>query len=245
MTRLLAILLLTLTSACRAESPAAAPETEKHLTTPDKVRDLFRRAKEAAGQVADIGKPRIVPKGKKPEVIIKGSSITFDRMALRLGGNIGEWRKVLGGVPRQFKEAPTIFTWDLLGIELVTDRNDRTRVAQMTLLMNREPPDPYEGAVTHRPDGRPVKPLPDFKPLDTFGIDADTQFWEIRQSVDPKRNLDCGLRDCSHPHGAFGENGGLFLRLDRGDEYGKVYELSISASQEYAKRGERETTTRP
>lgn len=61
------------------------------------------------------------------------------------------------------------------------------------------------------------------------GIDRYTKFWEIRASVERKHDLRCGLRDCSQPLGLLKAGVGIYLLLNRNDEYGELRTFSISA----------------
>lgn len=172
--------------------------------------------------------------------MIKGSQITFEGKVLRIGEPLSRWKQVLPQDRRCSEEsAGTAFCiWPSLALDVGTDHRDRSRVQSFTVHLNLEPKDPYAGLVTQLPDGTPIKPQPDWShkkafpgylELDGFGIDAMTKFWEIRSRADPKRKLRCGLRDCSHPMGLLGESVKLYLRLNRNDEQGNVYEFNVTA----------------
>ncbi len=216
----------------------------KEPTTLDLWDELVRKAGEETGAMKSYGKPRIVAKGAKPEIVInREGDITYNGKPLELGADIKDWEAIIGRGYRHRGDdkPPKLLAWDDLGIDVLTGyaADDKDKVKQLTLYLNKRPKDPYEGMVTTRPDGTPIKPLPDFTPrqaftgyleLDGFGIDAKTEFWEILTTANPARNLRCGLRDCSHPHGAlFGKtDGSLYLILNRGDEHGNIYEFTIS-----------------
>jgi len=235
-----------LPSACQAKElvtvAATVPASSASApTTLDRLDEGMRRAEEQAGAIKKYPEPRIVLRGAKPEVIIKGGEISFEGRPLRIGGSLEEWKRVIGKAPRCHAEErqPTRCTWDELGIQAMTPWSNDTVVSEMTIHLNPRPKDPYEGLVTHSPDGTPRKRLPDFTPkkpfqgyleLDGFGIDSKPGFWAIRAQADRRRNLDCGLRDCSHPSGLLRESVKLYLRLNRNDEYGNVFEFSISGS---------------
>jgi hypothetical protein len=181
--------------------------------------------------------PFLATKSAAPTVIVAGDSITYAGKRARLNSSLNEWRSLLGSSPRHHAELPNIYVWDDLGIQLVTASAKPYGVKQIKVYLNLKPRDPAEDLFTTNPDGTPATKLPTPHPhkpftgyleLDGFGIDAQSQFWEIRARADRARNLDCGLRDCSHPHGAFGPRGGVYLRLDRNDEFGRVYEFSVA-----------------
>jgi len=59
-----------------------------------------------------------------------------------------------------------------------------------------------------------------------------TKFWEIRASVPRKHDLRCGLRDCSHPLGMLKNDVGIGMVLNRNDEYGELWQLSLNLKNE-------------
>lgn len=62
-----------------------------------------------------------------------------------------------------------------------------------------------------------------------FGIDSKTKFWEIQSGTRDRRKLICGLRECSHPGGAFGKNANVFLTLNGNSDQATLRQFSISA----------------
>jgi hypothetical protein len=71
--------------------------------------------------------------------------------------------------------------------------------------------------------------FPGYFEFDNFGMDRHTKFWEIRASVERKHDLRCGLSDCSQPLGLLKTGVGIYLLLNRNDEYGELRTFSISA----------------
>jgi hypothetical protein len=119
---------------------------------------------------------------------------------------------------------------------IAIDEKDKKTVKQISIYVNLAPKDPYAGLVTHEPDGTPVKqtydskpkkPFPGYFELDGVGIDAKSKFWEIEKKIESRRNLRCDPNDCSHPHGYFSDSASIFMRLNRTDEYGEIYEFGI------------------
>ena len=220
---------------------AKKPKGGKESTKLDLLNELMQKGAEEAGVIKDYGKPRIVPKGGKPEIIIKGDQIFINGKSVAISQPINEWKKVLPKTAVCRERVRVTCKWESLGIEVSTQSISNTAIYDFTIYFNLEPPDPYAGLVTHRPDGTPVAPKKDYRPkhpfpgyfeLDGYGIDAKTEFWEIRASVDPERELRCGVRDCSHPHGGFSDKASLYLRLNRANEYGNLYEFTISGMEE-------------
>lgn len=65
--------------------------------------------------------------------------------------------------------------------------------------------------------------------LDGFGIDSKAKFWEVQSETRDRRKLTCGLRECSHPGGAFGKNANIFLILNGNSDQATLRQFSISA----------------
>lgn len=194
---------------------------------------------EKAGAIPDYGKPRIVPKGAKPEIVIKDDKIMFNGRLLQFGKPINEWKKIFMSKARcDSNKIATACVWDDIGIQAGTKPGGkRGAVTYLTIFLNKRPIDPYKGLVTHNPDGTLITPDVDYAPkqafsgyleLDGFGIDAKTEFWELLSTANPERRLTCGTRDCTHPTGSLGGNSGvLYLTTNRNDEHGNIYEFSI------------------
>jgi hypothetical protein len=213
MTNLLAPLMLMLVMGCHVEGQGPVQSTEKQASSDEKgmtvgqPREFLRRAIEVAGEIKDYGKPRVVQRGANPELIIHSSEISFNGKPLKLGAHIDEWKKVFGASPRSFPKHPTSYVWDDLGIEIVTEHEQVTKVVQLTVYLNQKPKDPYAGMVTVRPDGSPIMPLPDFNPknmfrgyfeLDGAGIDRQTKVWEVNALAKRRNKFYCmmSLNSC-------------------------------------------------
>lgn len=204
--------------------------------------ELMGKAQEEVGAVKSYGKPRVVARGAKPEIIINRAQISIDGKVVAMGASMSSWRAVLPGSPRctSEKNSGVLCAWDQLGIEVGSEFRAPKVSKYLIISLNKEELPPWNPQM---PDGS-IKPAPpDLRPqnvfsgylqLDGYGIDAQTKFWEIRASADPKRNLRCNSRDCSHPHGRFSDKANLYLRLNSATEYGNVYELTISADGQSA-----------
>lgn len=201
--------------------------------------EIQRKAAQAVGAAKDFGQPRVVKRGAKPEIILKDSSLSVDG-DLKFGSPIEVWKKKLGGEPRCRGEAPrmSICVWDTLGLEVGTNDGSSPTVEFLVVHLSIPTKDPAEALFKTNADGTPSAPSIEWRPrnpfagyleLDGFGIDAETKFWEIRSSVNPARNLRCGVLDCSFPHGSFGEHGLLALYLAGRDEYSTVMHFRIDS----------------
>lgn len=198
----------------------------------DLLNELMQKGAEQAGAVKDFGEPRFVARGAKPEIIVQGDSFYINGKHLKIGDSLLLWKSALGGGSRCKKQDLVVSCmWDQLGVEVgaYPDAPDLTSGIQISL--NLEPTDPL--FPRPRPSYLVTHPFSGYLELDGYGIDAQTKFWEIRASVDPKRNLRCNPRDCSHPHGRFSDTANLYLRLNSASEYGNLYELSISSDEGY------------
>jgi hypothetical protein len=215
------------------------------------LRDAWNRAlkksAEKASEIENLGKPRVVKRGAKPEIIIKGETITIDGKMVAIGGTLDSWKNALPGTPSCLagdtqKRLQGLCDWNNLGITLSTSPSNLKLVSGIAIYVNLEPPDPYANLVRTLPNGKPAPPpqkthpdhaFPGYLELDGYGIDAKTEFWEVRRSVDAKRNLHCGTLDCSHPGGYFSDLASLYLRLNSTSEHGNIYEISISDGYVY------------
>jgi hypothetical protein len=207
----------------------------------------LKRGAEKAQEMENLGRPRVVKKGAKPEIIIKGETITIDGKTVAVGGTLDSWKNALPGTPScevgnpRKKLAATICYWHHAGIELLTFHSNFDAVKQVSIYLNLESFEASDHVITY-PDGTKVMPKGRFQPdhafpgyleIDGYGIDSKTEFWEVSRSVDPQRNLHCGTLDCSHPGGYFSDLASLYLRLNNTSERGNIYEISISGSEPY------------
>jgi hypothetical protein len=191
--------------------------------------ELWRKGSEVVGAVVDYGKPRIVAKGAKPELIIDGESIEFNGNIIKFGDSLKKWKEILASPARCTEDKLAAeCTWDNLGIQAGTENGgNKNNVKYINIHINQRPPDFPTNSPSYY---SPKNPFPGYLELDGFGIDAKTQFWEIRSSVNPKRNMRCGLRDCSHPGGGStdGKGSSIYMILNSKDDHGNIYEFSVS-----------------
>lgn len=175
--------------------------------------------------------------GAAPAIAMSGSSIIFAGNALQLGQPLSSWKKTVPGTPRctDGKSPPVICTWDQLGLEVGTD--DAQKNVQFASLylhvapVDTDPPPP-------NPDGTPATPstaaLPPKLPfsgrlqLDGMDITASTAFAQVRAGIDQTRNVRCGSRDCSSPHGKFGNGGKIFFELGGRSEMDTISRIGLS-----------------
>lgn len=200
-------------------------------------KEVLHKASQGTNAIKNYGKPRTVAKGGKPEIIIKGDRMLIDGKLITMGGALEEWKKAIPGQPRCDTSPPKIqCQWDDLGIEVLTKSNADTSVIQADFYFNIQPRELWKYA-TELPDGTPVAPPKDTRPkkpfrgyfeIDGYGIDAKSEFWEIRAKSDPNRNLHCGIRDCGFPLGALNANDTLHFRLNKPTVYGNIYEITIT-----------------
>jgi hypothetical protein len=226
--RILFLCLLGLHSASHAQSSQSLG---------DRLGQAFEKAAKATGAVKDYGPVRKVPKGAKPTLVLKDGSIFFNERPLILGGSFESWKKVIGNgsVCGSESEWPKWCKWDALGIEIGSGTQKNDAVKFLNVHINPEVKDEVDFPDVDK-NGRPIERpwivngvFPGYFEFDNFGIDRQTKFWEIRASVDRKHDLRCGLRDCSQPLGLLKTGVGMYLLLNRNDEYGELITFSISA----------------
>lgn len=195
--------------------------------------ELKSRAKDGVAAIENYGRPRQIPRGAKPEIIIKGTQIFIDGKNISIGLPIDIWKKTIPGHARCISLRKSIrCDWDVLGITVMTDGD---MVDVFTLHFNKADWGPYAEEL---PDGTPIRPSLDHRPAQTFpgyfefdgyGIDSKTRFWEIRASVNAHRNLRCDLfGNCGSPHGRFSDDASLYLTLTNTSENGRLEEFTIA-----------------
>lgn len=223
----IALLLIT-TSACLADDDKPVMQ--------DIWKDVLHKASQGASAIKNYGKPRMILKGAKPEILIKGDQILIDGKPVAIGQPIDMWKKVLPKKPRCNSDVVrTVCRWDALGVEVATETAINTSVMGFTIYFNLEPREPL--LVTKWPDGTPAVDYKDQRPkhpfrgyfaIDGYGVDGNTEFWEILAKANPQRNLHCGVRDCGFPLGALNAKDTLDFRLNKPNVHGNIYELSVS-----------------
>ena len=232
--------LIALSLTCLAHAnPASAPSSNAN-TVENIYNKAVGKAKSALESVLEVEKPRQVNRAAKPEIIIKDSQLFYNGKELVLGASLAEWQKILGKHSRTGQDRPAIlYIWDELGLQVLTGQpaEELGKVEQIKIYLLKNPI--YEGMYreTHSPDGKPLPPYVDRAPkktfsgyleLDGFGIDAKTEFRELRAAAKPSRKLKCGNLDCSTPSGGLGGNSGVItLHLNRRSDRGNINEFVI------------------
>jgi hypothetical protein len=171
---LLCILLAT--GAFHAAGTALAQDSRK--TAVEIWNDAIEKAAKAGGFIKDYGESRVVHRGAKPEVILRGDQLTFNGQQLKIGQSIDAWIKVL---PRERRcesgERSGSCVWDDLGLQAVLDFRNPGKVRAFYVFL-RLPEMILDTTF------QPSKPFPGYLELDGFGIDAQTAFWEVRKASD-------------------------------------------------------------
>jgi len=225
------VLALLLYSGCHAqESPSLG----------ERLGQAFEKAAKASGAVKDYGTPRQVPKGGKPVLIVKDGHISFNGKSLVLGGPVADWKRTIGaGSVCGGDTLVTVCKWDGIGIEIGSGIKKPNRVEFINIFFNEAPQKSQIKLPEVDIHGKPVPPpwevtgfFAGYFELEGYGIDRRTKFWEIRASVPRKHDLRCGLRDCSHPLGMLKNDVGIGMVLNRNDEYGELWQLSLNLKNE-------------
>jgi hypothetical protein len=193
---------------------------------------IVRKAEEKAGAIKSVGKPRVVPKGAKPEIIINYDGlITFDGKPLRFGEHIDKWRATLpkDAVCSDNKGAlfeVTTCDWDSLGLSVLGSVERPNTADQLVVHLNFEAVEAW--MIPDKPGKkvRPENPFTGYLEIDGYAVNRDTRFWELRVSADRRRDLRCGLTECSHPHGG-GGNHTIAIRLDGKSKYDRLRTIAV------------------
>ena len=232
--------LIALSLTCFAQAnPASAPSNNAN-TVENIYNKALDKAKSALESVLEVEKPRQVNRAAKPEIIIKDGQLFYNGKELVMGASLAEWQEILGKPSRTDDglPPPILFIWDNLGITVLTGQDTETRgkVTQIKIYFLKNPMYAKVYIERYSADG---KPLPPYEPspkktfsgyleLDDFGIDAKTEFHELRAAAKPSRKLKCGNLDCSTPSGRFGSNSGVItLYLNRRSDRGNINEFII------------------
>lgn len=205
----------------------------------DRLEDLKIKALLAAGSAKVPAVPRLVSRGARSEMIIKGEVIYFNGVGLRIGDSLAYWKKTLSvGAQCGTGDGITVCVWDDWGIEVGTNEDVKPKVEFINIFLNFVDVDGNDTGKVNTSFGKSGRSKNDkelrlafsgYLELDGFGIDSKTKFWEIKASTKDKRGLKCGLLDCSHPAGIFGNRARIFLTLNGNDDNATVRQFSISA----------------
>jgi hypothetical protein len=184
------------------------------------------------------GESSKVEKGRRPEIKMQQEKIYFNGKELRIGASLDAWEKIIMKRSRCTEPEMSLCIWDELGLSVGVEVDQKHNVRYLNIQISFSEEDKEIGRAPY-PDGKPAKKPLDLSPhqvfpgyleLDGYGIDAQTEFWDIQKNANPDRGLDCGLMDCSHPAGRFGKNAHLYMTLDGQGKRGKLRELSVNVA---------------
>jgi hypothetical protein len=168
-------------------------------------------------------KPHVVARNAKPEVIVTADRIFIDKKEVIMGQHIDIWKRVIPGEPRCNAAVNVACDWDASGITLLT-KDGLVDTFELHFIIR-----PWLNLVTHSPSGKPFNLPPDPRPknpfrgyleLDGYGIDAETQFRNIRDNVNAanqKRNVRCDLftNNCGSTIAYFSKTATIYFSLDQ------------------------------
>lgn len=223
----LLLLSCVLMSACHAQSESP--------TMGERMGAALEKAAKATGAIKDHGEVRKVKPGAAPKIVLKDGKIFYNDQPLVLGQDFARWRKVIGeksAVCGGQGGKTSWCKWDEAGIEIGNGADGSGKVRHLSLLFQPQLKERAEYAPPDQPAPQWMTAgvFPGYLELDGFGIDKETRFWEIKQSVSRQRELRCGLKDCSHPMGSFSEQANLYLTLAGRDERSALKKFNISES---------------
>jgi hypothetical protein len=219
------------------ESPSqSSPAKERQPTALDVWNEVRRQAALATGAIKANPPPRHVKKDAKPEIIIKDSRIFFEGKPLEFGRTLKSWKNIIKRKPHCDKTGIEWCVWEDLGLEVYASEEDNFGVGTIIIKIS-IPEHLLNETRTPHPDGTPDNapkadwlarhPFTGYLEIDGFGIDKETKFWELESSIDTRRNLSCGLRDCEFPKGMFGPKGIMELHLNGRSESATIEEIKI------------------
>jgi len=161
-----------------------------------------------------------------PKIAIKDSTITIGDTVVWMGGKFEDWERALpkGARCSAMRKGMKLCIWDELGLELGSDMADFERVEFIRITLKHRPQ-------TLSRDENPWAPRGIFHgelEIDSFRIDADTEFRRIGQNTSRKRELTCGGHYCGRPYGLFNSVAQISFRLDSNHDRGRVTDFAIS-----------------
>lgn len=174
-------------------------------------------------------------------IAIRESNISFGGKNVKMGQSLDDWKKAVPGTPRCTDEqiAPLMCTWDNVGLQVGTDDGlKNVKFASLFLLVPTIDPDPLPPLPDGSPAGvstvarPPQKPFTGRLQLDGVDITAKLPFSNVRSSIDRRRNVRCGSRDCSIPHGKFGNGAQIFFELDGRSESDNCTDGTFASERE-------------
>ncbi|SEN37491.1 hypothetical protein SAMN05428959_1011422 [Duganella sp. CF517] len=207
----------------------------------EKLEALKNKAVAETQDLKQLGTPRIVSKGRKPEIIIKDEFIYFNGKKLFMGASLQAWKNGLAGSPRCSKDGIVICVWEEYGLQLGTGEGKDPKVKFINIYLSFVDEDGKDLGRENYPGGKAALPtddwqvheaFPGYLELDGYGIDANSKFWEIKAGTKNKRELRCGIKDCATPRGAFGDRGELQFRLNGSRETSTIRKFSVSLTGE-------------
>ena len=224
-----------------SQSADLGQESQRHQSLMDRLNKVRQKALRELRAREYPDEPRKIKRGAVPELILIKDEIFFNSEKLKLGEPLTKWKKAIGSAPRCFEDGIIFCVWDDYGLEIGTGDKHPGRVKFINIHISFDPDNQQIGRADY-PDGRPAEPPEDDTPHRPFtgylefndvGIDAKTEFWEVQAGRTESKSLRCGILDCSHPRGAFGEHANIGFVLDGRNEHGRIKRIGISYVSEW------------
>lgn len=219
-----------------AQSAHLAEENDGRQNLMGRLNEVRQKALGELRALEYPDEPRKIKRGAVPELIVIKDEIFFNSKKLKLDEPLTKWKKTIGSTPRCFEDGTIFCVWEDYGLEIGTSAKHPGKVKFINIYISFDPDDQQIGRADY-PDGRPAEPPEDDTPHRPFtgylefngvGIDAKTEFWEIQAGRTKNKSLRCGILDCSHPRGAFGEHATIGFVLDGKNEHGRIKRIGIS-----------------
>lgn len=178
---------------------------------------------------------RIVPRGKKPEVIFNSTDIYINGQKLALGEDLSRWISVLGRPDRKFLVSG-LYLWDDMGLTLVTSQNVQDKVVQFEVFLNDKPRmkssnltpvpgHPFPKFENHFPEGV----FQGYVEVDGAGVDARSTVSDVNALMKAKDKFYCPWDESACKTGWRGAAGfyGFTFDTDTEQSHGVIFSLTV------------------
>lgn len=213
----------------------SSPEQLSQPSLLERLDTLKRKALQEVDSFKNSDKPRQVKRASKPEIILRNNMIFINGKEIHFGDSLEYVKKTISGTVRCSGKSMTLCIWDDLGLEVGTKNLIPETMSFLNIYIRID--DSYKvlsnaghqnaAAVETLPALMPREAFPGYLELNGVGIDVETKFSEIRTGSAENAKLHCGLLDCSHPRGPFGEKGHIYFTLDERSDNGRIRHMGL------------------
>jgi len=231
-------------------------EPKKSDSIGNKIDNFFNKliGSSSVYEINQYGTPRHVPRGKKPEVIIRNDTITVNGQPVYMFQSIDSWIRAFGSPSDdcKFEKNNSICGWLDYGLILSTDNSEgKTLVVNAIFYLNvpeysyfffpeKRDTNPYEKSKnnTKKSLAKPMQVFPGYIEINGYGLNAETKLWEVLKGAksweDPVNGNfggDVGChRDCHTAFGNVGEDTLIYIGVNGNSKTEKITEIEISTT---------------